>query len=85
MLCNCYKYAKSKFPALPPTKTILNEVSKAYGPIAVFNYHGTKHYAVVEGMGEGVFYVSETNYRSCKYGEREVSFLDPFLLGFYTP
>lgn len=85
ILCNCYLYVKSRFPTLPSSKQVIAGVTPAYGPVAVFDYDGLKHYAVVESMGVGTFTVSETNYKRCKSGTREISFADPSLLGFFTP
>lgn len=84
-LCNCYAYAKKIYPSLPPTKKLLASTSQKFGKVAVFDYDGLPHYAVVTGMGMGTFTVDETNYKRCKKTQRTIKFDDPALVGFYSP
>ncbi len=85
VLCNCYAYSKQRYPSLPTTKKLLASTSKKFGKVAVFNYDGLPHYAVVESMGIGTFTVTETNYKRCQKTTRTIRFDDPALVGFWSP
>lgn len=56
--------------------------SKSFGNVAVFNYSGVPHVAIVTGQGMGVFYIKEWNWEPGQETTREVSFADINLLGF---
>lgn len=75
---------KSRFSELPTTAVIQAGKTKALGEIAVFDYSGTEHYAVVESIGMGTFHVSESHFGKNAISERDVSFADPHLRGFYS-
>jgi hypothetical protein len=85
ILCNCYAYAKQVYPTLPTTKKLLASTSKKFGKVAVFDYDGLPHYAVVDSMGIGTFTVTETNYKRCQRTTRTIKFNDPALVGFWSP
>lgn len=55
------------------------------GAVAVFRYRLESHIAYVESFDADGFTISETNYHHGKQDERYVSFLDPFLIGFWEP
>jgi len=84
VLCNCYLAVKQQYPNLPRSAEVLANVSPTFGEVAVFDYDGVKHYAVVTGQGVGEFYIQETNYKKCQKGTRAVRFSDAALLGFYS-
>lgn len=83
-LCNCYLGVKEKYPALPTVAVIKAHTTNALAQVAVFNYHGVDHFAIVESVGMGNFTISETNYNHCRAGSRTISFSDPSLVGFYA-
>lgn len=83
VLCNCWAYTKERHPALPSTKTIWANLTDEISDVAVFDYDGVPHYAVVEQVHGDTFTISETNYRRCQAGVREISIDDPRLVGFY--
>lgn len=82
-VCNCRSYA-SLFVTLPNGPLIPN-ASPAIGHLAIFDYDGTPHVAVITEVGEEGFEVKEANYRPCKTGERVVRWDDPSLVGFRAP
>lgn len=84
MLSNCYLYVKTRFPNLPRTAVIKANVSDAIGDVAVFNYSGVWHYAVVESIGYGTFKITETNFGGDYKNTRDVSFADKSLVGFFS-
>jgi len=67
---------------MPSMATIQKTASPAFGKVAVFNYSGVPHVAVVLSQGYGTFRVRESNYGGDFVSEREVSFSDASLLGF---
>lgn len=77
-------YVASKIPNLPRTSDLYPNSSAVAGAVALFNYGGTPHYAVVEAINVGSITVSETNYHHGKFDRREVSLSDDALLGFWT-
>lgn len=72
VLSNCWLYVKSRFPSLPPTKTILANLSDK-GEVGVLYYPSSNlyHYVVVEDFGETVTF-SETNFAGHKKTIREL-------------
>lgn len=62
--------------------TIQKTATATFGSVAVFNYSGVPHVAVVIGQGFGEFYIRESNYGGDFIGERTVKFNDPALVGF---
>lgn len=84
-LCNCWMYTKSVYPSLPSTKVILSNLQQE-GEVAVFYYSdiGLHHYAVLVGETDTHYIIEETNYKRCKFGQREIPKDDPALLGFFN-
>lgn len=56
--------------------------TKAFGSVAVFDYNGIPHVAVVTRQGYGHFTITESNFGVDAVTSREVSFSDPHLVGF---
>jgi hypothetical protein len=83
VLCNCYLYSKLKYPNLPGTTYIKSHLQKDVAEIAVFDYNGLEHYAVVESFSTTTITLKETNYKRCTKGTRTISRSDPALIGFY--
>lgn len=85
VLNNCYLYAKSIFPTLPPSKVIWQNLTDIPVGVAVFSYSGVPHYAVVTGRGTSTIDIVETNFKHGKRTERTIALTDPALKGFYLP
>lgn len=84
-VCNCYSYVKVKTKKqLPRMATIVPNSTAKVGSIAIFNYSGLKHIAVVTSVHEGGIKISEANYEPCLTGERSVKLTDPALIGFMS-
>lgn len=86
MSCNCYQYAEHAsgldFPfmvGIQPNTRI------SIGSIAIFDYDGLKHLAVITELHETYFMVKEANYEKCKSGERKIQYNDRRLKGFWLP
>lgn len=84
--CNCYQYAKYvsglKFPFMAE---ILPNTTPFVGSIAIFDYDGIKHVAVVTELNSDHFVVREANYEACKTGSRVIAYDDVALIGFWKP
>lgn len=80
--CNCYLLLKEVFEHVPRLVELQGRASMTMGNVAVFDYDGIPHVAVVTGQGFGYFTIREWNYDDCEETVRDVSFLDPSLLGF---
>ena len=88
ILCSCIKYLKSlgldvggnNAADLKP-----NAFSPTQGDIVLFYYprNKTHHAAYVKWVfPSGAFFVQETNFKKCEYGERVIFASDPFVIGF---
>ena len=83
LACNCWAYVKSLNPALPNTANLKPNGTPAVGTVAIFNYEGTMHYALITALSDDGFSVKESNLHHCQYDVRVVSWSDPHLIGFY--
>lgn len=82
--CNCYAYVKSKIPSLPLTKYLKPNTNLDVGVVALFNYRGTPHYAIVSKL-EGVgFWVKDSNFGGCGYRTHYIKLDDPALIGYWN-
>lgn len=82
--CNCYLFVKTLIPDLPRTKDIYPNSPPKIGAVALFTYpNGLRHYAYIIGLGGSFFRVQECNHREGVCGEREVSYDDPRIDGYY--
>lgn len=83
---NCYAYTEYVLGDLPPMAEIQKTATKAFGSVAVFDYNGIPHVAVVNTVaGYGYFTITESNFGVDAVTTRDVSFTDPHLVGFYSP
>lgn len=83
VLYNCYLYVKSIYPSLPPTATIRANVSNEPAEVAVFNYSGTPHYAIVEEVGTSTITIVESNWNAGEITRRTVPIADQAFIGFF--
>lgn len=81
--CNCWAYVKSLKPTLPNTASLKPNGTPAVGTVAILDYEGTMHYALITALGDAGFTVDESNYHHCEYDARTVEWNDPHLVGFY--
>lgn len=81
--CNCYLYVKQFVPNLPRSKFLVPNFKPREGRVALFNYDGLPHYAMIGTVTPTGFYIAhESNYKKCKISQgRFVSFNDPHYLG----
>lgn len=82
---NCWAYLKSLVPSLPNTKYLVPNTTIHKGVVALFNYNGTPHYALVISLGATTFRVKESNVPAGTIGERDIPYDTPSLKGFYGP
>lgn len=80
--CNCWQYVKA---VLGTTPSLTQKTTPRGGSIAVFDYSGTPHYAVVLELKNDGFIVREANYEPCKTGTRLIKWGDTHIKGFYDP
>lgn len=83
--CNCYLYVKSFLPDLPRSKYLIPNFKPREGRVALFDYDGVPHYAIIGEVTDTGFYIAhESNYKACtKTSGRFVKFTDPAYLGTY--
>ena len=55
------------------------------GAVALFNYDGVYHAALVTDLFYNFFTVKEMNYEPCKKTVRKIKWNDPALRGFWSP
>ena len=84
-VCNCYSYVKLRIPNLPATKDLIPNSPPRVGSVALFDYHGKKHYVFVETLGSHTFSFPEANFEPCLVSRRSASYDDPFLVGYWHP
>ena len=65
--------------------TLQKTATKALGSVAVFDYNGIPHVAVVSELrvSYGYFTITESNFGVDAVTTREVKYSDPHLVGFY--
>lgn len=87
---NCWQFIKDFYHSnIPSTKTIQSNLKKEYGDIAVFYYPNSTpenrwHYAKTVGLNKsGSFMIDEANYKKGKRTQRELTFDNYALKGFY--
>lgn len=81
---NCYAYAEYILGDLPSMATLQKTATSTFGSVAVFDYNGLPHVAVVIGSGLDYFTITESNFGVDAVTSRMVRFDDPHLLGFYS-
>jgi len=81
---NCYAYVEYVLGDLPSMATLQKTATNAFGNVAVFDYNGLPHVAVVVGTSYGHFTITESNFKGDYVSSREVSFADPHLVGFVS-
>lgn len=82
-VCNCYQFVKAVLGKMPPMVEIAPNGPPEEGGVAILDYRGKKHVAVIVGLTESGVEVREANFEPCKTGTRIVEWSDPFLKGFY--
>lgn len=80
---NCYAYV-SLFVKIPKMALIMPNSPPKKGSVAVFDYKGVKHIAVVTELREKGFMIKEANYEPAKIGTRFVPWNSPSLIGFWS-
>lgn len=81
-VCNCYAFASVLTDITSP---VTRNSAPTVGSIAIFDYKGVPHYAVVVELKLDGFMIREANYEPCKTGTRLVKWNDPAIVGFYSP
>lgn len=74
---------KMQIPDLPATKDLKPNTTIHKGVVALFNYHGIPHYALVTAVGADTFTVVETNFKHGQKTIRQIDYTDKALLGFW--
>jgi hypothetical protein len=83
--CFCVTYARKFIPNLPrqDADKFKPNTYLSKGVLAIFKYQKLSHVAVVKDIYENGFTIYESNFSSCKEGERFIPFGDKSLVGFY--
>lgn len=91
LYCSCVLWLNHLSPKMPTVDArhyAQFKLSKVptLGSAAVFRYRdGTHHVAKVIHLGADKFRVSEANFKNCLQGERDISYLDSAIIGYFTP
>lgn len=81
---NCYSLVEVLTPyRLPKMAEIAPNSPPTVGSVAIFNYSGTPHLAVITAFTDDGFIVREANYKPAVIDTREISFKDKALVGFW--
>ena len=86
--CSCVKGLRSfgiPIRANKNAKDLPTNGTMRIGNVALFNYNGVYHAALITGININGFSIKETNYVKCKYTEREIRYTDKSIRGFYDP
>lgn len=81
---NCYSYV-SMFVRLPKMSEVLPSKTLGLVKVAIFDYRGVKHVALVTSSTQNGFWVQEANYKPFKIGPRFITWGDKALIGFWSP
>jgi len=83
--CYCVSFARLFVKDLPRgnANSFLPNTQPAVGRIAIFNYNGLSHIAVISSLEATGFVVTEANYKPCEKTVRLVKYNDKYLIGFY--
>lgn len=87
-VCSCVQQIKAlgvKVPKGWNASDFKPNTTPHIGAVAIFNYHGVSHVALIKKYTSKGFLVAEGNYESCKTGDRDISWDDPSLIGFWDP
>lgn len=79
---NCYAYVEYRLGDLPSMADVQATAHPQHGNVAVFNYHGIPHVAVVEEFDATTFSVTESNFKGDFVSHRVVTYTDASLKGF---
>lgn len=83
VLFNCYQYVRAKYPTLPRTAEIHNNLQQIPAEVVVFDYSGLPHYAVVRSVSSTTLDIAETNFKRGKKTYRTIPRTDPAIIGYY--
>lgn len=84
--CNCYLFVRQYIPGLPRSTELVSNSPPKIGSVALFTYpSGLRHYAYVIALGGSNFTVKECNFKRGICGQRDVSYDDPSLDGWWFP
>jgi len=83
-LCSCILGARRFGVNLPPgnAEDLIPNSTPVVGGVALFNYSGVHHTAVITELSEQTFSVIETNYKKCQKTQRDIRYNDPSIRGF---
>ncbi len=87
-LCNCYLMVKGYVPSLPHTKDLKPNSPVRVGAVAIYDYDGIPHYALVLTVDHGDVYRHfeiGSNIPHCERYERWVDEENPHLVGYWYP
>jgi hypothetical protein len=87
-ICNCYLEVKKFIPNLPRTKDLIPNSPARAGAVAIYNYHGTPHYALVlDVYHDGTYSHLErgSNLKRCQFYTRVVNEDNQYLVGYWYP
>lgn len=82
--CFCVKIAKILGLKVPPgdAKDLVPNGTPDLGNGILFDYHGVRHIAVIQGFMDQGWLVEEGNFKKCKRTKRIVAWNDRFIIGF---
>lgn len=84
-VANCYAFIRTQVRNVPLMSKIKPNSTPHKGSIAIFDYKGIPHLALVTEVNSEGFTVREANYIPAKISTRTVDWKDKNLKGFYSP
>jgi len=84
--CSCIKTARSEGVDIPIGTNAVDlkpNSRPVIGGLILLKYENVSHVAVIKEFTNSGFLVVEGNFNECQREEREIYFIDPFIIGFY--
>lgn len=84
-VCNCYSYVKARVPSFPLQQYVHPTSMLGDTKVAIFNYYGVPHYAIVTSTDESGFWVQDSNFTPCQVQTHHILWGDSHLIGYWSP
>jgi len=90
LACSCVRWINHLNPKMPLVDarwyaTFNLSGTATIGSAVVLKYPKSYHVAKVVKLGATKMTVSESNFKECEIGERDIEYTDPRIVGFFTP
>lgn len=84
--CSCVQFVKAMGVKVKgDASAIAPNGPPTIGGLVLFDYNGVGHVALIESFTSTGIHVKEANFEKCRVTERDVSFDDPHVRGYWIP